>query len=124
MKYKIVMSFKLVLFFYLFVGIIIILDDRMTRKNESHYYPNDSALANFNQVVSACGRWLYALLPSEKSIVIIERKSGRLVKALALPFVPKSIQLELATNQLSIISVDGPKAGKLTLEIRDLHLID
>jgi hypothetical protein len=116
-------NFKSVLFLYVVIGIIIILDEMNRHKNESYDYSSHIKSSTFYQVISTCGRWLYAILPSEKSIVIIERKSGELVKTIALPFVPKSIRLQPATNQISIISVDGPMSGKLTLELRELNLI-
>ncbi len=117
---KLMISFNLVLSLYAIIGIVIILDDKIARKKDSPNWYSRPNSAYVYQAVSACGRWMYALRPSEKAVVVIERKTGSLVKLLELPFVPQSIRLNPTANQMSIMAVGGVEAGELRVQVSDL----
>ena len=112
-------SFKIIVSLYAVIGAVIILDDMLTRKNNSNHWKDGNNSLDKNEAFSGCGEWLYALRPSEKAVAIIKRKTGVVVEVINLPFAPQTIRSLPDTSQIRIIPAGGKEAGELTLKIAD-----
>jgi hypothetical protein len=110
-------NFKLIITVYAVIGILIILDDVMSRKKNVGIGFDIKSLKDLNQAVSNCGQWKYVLRPAERSVAIINNGNDSVLEVLSIPFIPGAIRITPDGNQLNIISVDGVTAGELKLQI-------